>query len=373
MTGDEPYRIGVIGVGHWASNFADAMDDLPLQYDRALDIVPYAERRDALDDLGIDSDGYDRIAPDADLPEQFFADLDVVQIASPVAYHTDQTLDAIAAADDAVIVPEKAYGAGMEPYKTVKAEAEQEGVTVWPNLHYRQKQPTRWLDAHIDEQVDAHGPVETVEAAFVEEADVTDRERSWIFAPEHGGIAMDWIHPREVLIEACDAAFDEVLAAEGYVTEDYADGAPTAARMEHTLSGDMFADDAVMTERIGKGFPDGATHKVLSLVHTDGTQVDLVYQSADLERRGNDRGEIVQYPSDAATTRTVLTGATPYELLAYEIVDARRTGTAPFTWSAQEEAYRVTATVQEQLEDGSPVRDKDAIDAFLDAAHDVGA
>lgn len=339
---DPSYDIGVVGVGHWATKFQDAIRDDTLTYGKAVDVVPYEDKQDVLDALGMKESDYTALGPEEPLPESFLTDVDVVQIASPIRFHEEQTLQAIEDGD-AVVVTEKAYGPASDAYDTVQDAAREQNTVTYPHLHYLQKQPTRWLDGHIDDMTEAYGPVEHVDATFVETYSDEDARRNWIFRPENGGIVMDWIHPVEVLASACDADFDEVLDAQGYLTEPaYTADHPTAVRTDYAVSGDRFTDDATATVRIGKGFDPGQTRKAMRL-HFDDAQLDAVYTGSSTERTTDYRGTIMVTESISDRLSPVALdlpeGGTPYELMAQDMLNAVETGETPVTDDALAEMY----------------------------------
>ncbi len=285
------YSIGVVGAGHWARRLRTGIDDGRFRISKVVDVVPFEEKQELLDDLSVGQDSYYRIDPDDPLPDEFFDGLDVVHIASPVEYHRRQTMEALERG--IFTVTEKSYGASREEFEEVASFIDTNDA--WDEslirLHYLHKMPTQEMRSVLERAIERHGPVRRVEATFIEEQNEEDRRRAWLFGPENGGIFLDWIHPIEVLVWACDARFTELVDSEGFlVNPDYTQEFPTAARADYRIDGDMFADDAAATIRVGKGFADGRTHKVMRFVFDDG-HIDFRYADAEVEFETDYRGE----------------------------------------------------------------------------------
>lgn len=334
----EEYTIGVIGAGHWAIKFKEALDSTPITFSKAVDIVPYDDN-DVVDNLGIAETEYKEIKSGSPLPDDFFEDVDVVQVASPIQFHAEQTRQAMEQAD--VVVTEKAYGptppssdadveepadvvSSTDRYASVMEQADD--TVLYPHLHYLRKQPTQWLRDNISDVVEEYGRIERVEATFIEEVDDEDIRRSWVLNPENGGIVMDWIHPVEVLTATCDATFEDVVEATGYITnEQYSTDHPTATRTTYSMDGDLFADDAESTVRVGKGFDPGYTWKAMRF-DLENAALDVVYTGSGTERSTDYRGQILLHDSssDRLTATAIETpeGPTPYELMAEDMQNA---------------------------------------------------
>lgn len=368
-TADGPHRIGVVGAGHWAEKFDDVAGDT-VMYSAAADVEPYSAKADILDALGVPEERYHNIADETDgvtLPETFFDAVDAVQIASPIQFHRDQTMQALEQVD--TVVAEKAYGPVKADFDAVMAYADETGGLTYPHLHYLRKQPTMALDAMIDDYVAEYGAITDVDAAFIESYDPEDERRSWIYRPENGGIVMDWIHPVEVLAAACDATFTGVEEATPYLTAPaYTTDHPTATRTTYTVDGDLFTDDATATVRIGKGFPDGATRKVLSLELADAA-LDVVYADSSQEQTSDYRGQLRCRP-DADRLEpvdiTVPTGDTPYRLMATDMITAIEDQEPPVSRDALATMYTAVDVTNAVLAGQDPVTDEAAIQALLD-------
>lgn len=334
-----PYRIGVLGVGHWAKKFEDAFENQPLTYQKATDLKDYQQKKmDVLDDLGVSEDNYVQVDNgQTTIPDGFLDDLDVIQIATPIDLHKEQALNAIhMIADqglDTVVVTEKAYGPTIDTFDTVKTAAADHDVLTYEHLHYLRKQPTRWLHRNFDDLVKDYGQIQSVDATFIEEEREEDRRRTHIYPIENsGGIVMDWIHPLEVLVGACNVQFDDV-EADGFITNtDYSADDPTAVRAAYAISGDHIAPGATVNQLVGKGFPSGYTYKAMQLSFED-ADVNLSYVDSKTERETPHRGQISIHTcqdGDAQETYAErLQGDTPYELMAQDMMGAVETRETP--------------------------------------------
>ncbi len=337
----DPYRIGVVGVGHWATNFDDAMDG-DLTFYSAVDVAPVSDKRDTLAALDIPESRYTQISPGDPLPESFLGDVDIVHVASPIAAHRDQTVQALQDSD-ALVVTEKAYGPHLDDHDAVQDVAAREPNDTYLHLHYTRKMPTLALRDTIDEAVDEHGPVRDVQMAFLEGYREEDVDRNWIFDPANGGIVLDWIHPIEVLVYAADTGIGDLRTASGVRTTDaYGVEFPTGAELTYDVAGDTVADDATASIRLGKGFPGDMPHKAARFTFDDAT-LDVSYASSFDERGSPDRGAIAMQDRDGVAVKP-LDGPTPYDLMADDMVAALEDGTVPFTL---DEGREMMAAVQQ--------------------------
>lgn len=367
----DPYRIGVVGVGHWATNFDRAMDG-DLSFYSAVDVAPIDDKRDTLAALDIPESRYTRIDPGDPLPESFLGDVDVVHVASPIAAHRDQSIQALEDSD-ALVVTEKAYGPALDDHDAVQDVASRQDNDTYIHLHYTRKMPTIALRDTIGDEVDEHGPVQDVSMSFLEGYREEDVDRNWIFDPANGGIVLDWIHPMEVLVYAAGAGFDGLKTGSGVrTTEAYDVDHPTGAELRYGVSGDSFADGATADVRLGKGFPGDMPHKAARFTFDDGTALDVSYASSFDEDGSPDRGALARRDGDGFEVVS-LDGPTPYELMADDMVAALEDGDVPFTLDEGREMMDAVRMANDHLfADHTTTFDSDAVvesmvaDAFGD-------
>lgn len=367
---DDPYRIGVIGVGSWAAKFEDVADG-DISFHHAADVLPYddAGLRETLDSLDIPAGNYVDIS-DRDIPDDFYDGVDVVQVASPIRYHEEQTLDALDRSD-AVVITEKAPGPTRDAIDPVRAVAADHDHASYPHLHYIRKLPSMRLAEALPAATDMYGPVEHVTGTFIEERDPVDADRDWVFDPANGGIMLDWIHPIEVLVWATGADL-AVRGAEGYITEPaYSTEHPTAAAVDLAVDGEQY-DDAAGTVRVGKGFPAGSTTKAMRFDLEDAT-LDVRYAGSGTERTSDHRGQLRLLPHTDRGFQPVdislPRGPMPYEIMADDMGTAVETGEVPVTWDQLDAMMETVDAVNARIQD-DPVREDDAVDALLEDALD---
>lgn len=364
------YQLGVVGLGYWPTQFEDVADG-DLTFVRGADVVPYSDKSDVLDRLDIEREEYTNLtnSPHGQIRADFFDDIDAIQIASPISVHEPQTLQTIRESGDGTVVAvDKAYGPDLSSFHAVEAYSEATDTTVYPQLHYIRKQPTIRMESVLPEAVEEHGRITRVEASFVEERCEEDRDRTWLLEPEQGGIVMDWIHPIETLVYASDASFEEVHGTEGFLVEpSYSDQHPTAVKASLTVDGEHF-DDALYKGIVGKGFKEGGTHKAMSITFEDGTLLHANYECGSVERSEGGAGSLLREdPEGEVIDRERLSGATPYEMMVEDLVDAIETGSRPLDASDQEEMYSAVHRINQNLfgkhyRDGEGVPPKDIID-----------
>ncbi|MDY6768578.1 MAG: hypothetical protein SVW02_00510 [Candidatus Nanohaloarchaea archaeon] len=371
------HSIGVVGAGHWARRLRTGIDNGRFSIDKAVDVVPYDEKADLLQALGIDPDNYYRISPEDSLPDAFFDGLDVVHIASPVEYHKEQTMEALR--NDVLTVTEKSYGANREEFEEVMRFLDERKL--WSRsilrLHYLQKLPTIAMSGVIEQAVERHGPVREVQATFIEEVSEEDRGRNWLFEPRNGGILLDWIHPIEVLSWACDARFAELREADGFIVEpSYTEDYPTAVRATYNVEGDFFGSSATATVRVGKGFEPGQTHKAMRFVFDD-AYIDFKYVDSEIEFETDKRGSWEWKEEHGDGYRTVYraepSGPISNDILVRDVGRALDGSGTPLGQDTIRRMYEPVWTFNENGGFEDPVRDEERIEAFVDEALRVAA
>ncbi len=356
-------RIGVSGLGHWATKYDEAMDG-DLTFYSAVDVEPIEEKEDELSLLGIPDDRYHQIAPDDPLPESFLQDVDVVQIASPITEHRRQTIQALQDTD-ALVVTEKAYGPTLDDHEAVQGAAAREPNDTYLHLHYTRKMPTLALRDAVEGE---DASIRDVTMSFLEGFRQEDEGRAWIFDPANGGIVLDWIHPIEVLVYACGARFDDLVEGSGVRTTDaYGVDHPTAAELTYDVSGPAFADGATATIRIGKGFPRDVPHKAGRFT-MDGQTLDISYASSSVEKETSDRGALTYEGRDAAMD--VLDGPDPYTLMVEDMGRVLEGGEPPFTLEEGREMMKGVQLANDHLfsDDATTLTTDAAVERMLDDA-----
>lgn len=293
------YRLGIVGVGHWAERLQRSMATDKIVFHKALDISAYEEKRKFLDSFSIDQSRYYQITPGSRMPEGFLNGIDVAQIASPVQYHKSQTIQALESGR--CVVTEKSFAANRREFDEV-ADFVKAGYesNLYVHLHYLRKMPTMRLTAMLENTIRDYGKITSVCGTFFEDYREEDRRRQWLFRPENGGIFLDWIHPVEVIAMGCGASFDECIDAKTFViTPDYGEH-PSAALGTFALSGKNFSAGATATISVGKGF-QSLTHKVLR-ISFESAFLDLAYIDSEREIITGQRGSVRLVERDGEKT-----------------------------------------------------------------------
>jgi hypothetical protein len=360
------HRIGIVGAGHWSKRLVKGIEDHPFEVSKTVDVLSYDKKQALLEAIGVTRDSHYRIDPEDPLPDGFFEDIDVVQVASPVEYHLSQTREALDR--DKFVVTEKSYAADRNEFEDALSTLDGRWDSSFLHLHYLNKVPTKVMPHVLERAVSQNGGVEHVEATFMEERSPEDAARAWLFEPENGGVMLDWVHPVEVLGAACDARLTLDDASAYLVAPDYTDCA-TAARADFGISGDLFADDATATINVGKGFDD--THKRMRFELDDDEYIDFVYADSETEFETDYRGEWVWRRDGRVVESGKPTGPIPYEILIDEIEDALNGGG---TWVNEDVLRRIYEPVweyNEAVDITNPVEDSRAVEEFEREAVDA--
>lgn len=370
------YRIGIVGAGHWSKRLEMGIrEGHPFEIHKTVDVLSYDEKQGLLEALDIQRDKHYRIQPGDPLPEEFFEGIDVVQIASPIEYHRKQTMESLE--QGKLTITEKSYGADQQEFGDVLDYLTENELwsRSYLHLHYLKKLLTMRMPEIVERVSREAGPVRRVEATFIEEYSKEDERRSWLFHPRNGGVFLDWIHPIEVLAWAVDAEFTGLLDADGYlVNPSYTEDHPTAARARYSVDGEFFQDDAEATIRVGKGFRDGMTHKVMRYVFDD-SYLDFSYASSEQEFESEYRGEWAWKRWNDSSVEVLdsgrPTGPIPYRFLIREIHDAVTGDGTPLSEDVVRRMYEPVWMYNESGVLDDPVRDRDAVRSFAEDAVDA--
>ena len=360
------HRIGIVGAGHWSRRLVKGIESHPFEVHKTVDILSYDQKKGLLEDIGVPRDRHYTIDAGDALPDGFFDDVDVVQVASPVEYHLRQTREALDR--DKFVVTEKSYASNREEFEEAVDLLKGRWDSTFLHLHYLNKVPTKVMP-HVLRRASAEtGGVEHVEATFMEEKSAEDAARAWLFEPENGGVLLDWVHPVEVLASACGARLS-LEDASAYLSEPEYTEYATAARAEFGISGDLFADDATATVNVGKGFDE--THKRMRFVLSDDEHIDFLYADSETEFKSDYRGEWGWKKDGVLVESGRPTGPIPYEVLIDEIEDALNGGG---TWVNEDVLRRIYEPIweyNETVDITNPVDDRRAVEEFVRDAVDA--
>lgn len=285
------YLLAASGLGHWVRRLQATLEERGnrIKLYKAAGTRSYEERKEELQKYGIPKERYFSLNPDNPLPEEFFQDVDIVYIASPNVFHKTQTEQSILKGK--VTVTEKTLAVNRREFESIisliKSKAEGK-VTV--GLHYLSKALTKELGKRLDSMVERYGKISSISATFFEETREEDARREWLFKPENGGIAMDWIHPLTIISHTMKARDMRLTEAKGYILQPLYDQVnPSGFFASYNVYGEYFSDGCKAVIRVGKGLD--LAYKVMRLEFERAT-VDLIYISSDEEFLTGSRGEI---------------------------------------------------------------------------------
>ncbi|MEM0118490.1 MAG: Gfo/Idh/MocA family oxidoreductase [Conexivisphaerales archaeon] len=285
------YLLAASGLGHWVRRLQATLEERGNQIKlyKAAGTRSYEARREELERYGIPRERYFSLAPESALPDEFFEGVDIVYIASPNSFHKSQTEQSIR--KKKVTVTEKALAVNRSDFEEITSLIRREArdrVTV--GLHYLTKALTTELGRRLDSLTASYGKIRSVSATFFEETREEDARREWLFKPENGGIAMDWIHPISIISHTMKAERMVLQQGRGYILQPMYDKVyPTGFLARYKVTGEYFADGSEAVIRVGKGL--NIAHKVMRL-QLEEAMIDLIYISTDEELTTGSRGEM---------------------------------------------------------------------------------
>lgn len=369
------YKIGIVGAGHWSERLQMGIGEhTPFDICAAVDIASYREKEEVLTSLGVPENSFYQISPEEDIPAAFFDEVDVVQIASPVKYHKEQTLQSLAAGK--LTITEKSYGSTREEFMEVVRFIDDNNLwgKTFLHLHYLRKMLTMNMPGVVSNGIRRHGSIQQIEATFFEEERDEDAGRTWLFHPDNGGIFLDWVHPVEVLVKGCAAEFTRLIEGEGYVTNaEYTAEHPTAAYAKFGVAGSLFTNDATATIRVGKGVLPEQRQKTIRIIFEDEAHIDFSYADTKTELSSDHRGEWEWREPIGNTYRVhqsgLPRGPIPYEFLLRDIITAIEHEETPLNRSEMLRIFEPVWLFNEQTGGDPPVKEADAVRAFIEEGH----
>lgn len=368
-----PFSLGAVGIGHWVNRLKRTMEtDGRVVLKKAVGVTFYEDKKTDLDKFGITKENYFRIEPQKPLPDGFFDDLDIVQIASHNKFHKEQTIQSLT--HGKVTLTEKTFATNRKDFDEVigfiASNNHDSRVTI--HLHYLGKILTRELPKILPDAIKKYGKIKQAVGTFFEEVNPEDVRRNWLFKPENGGILMDWIHPIEILSYICKGEFVECLNVETFVVNrDYDYINPTGADVKFKINGINFTQDAVAYIRVGKGFPHGITHKTLRLIFEKGAFLDLNYISSEQEFNSDLRGTWELIEMENGKRKVVSfgspTGPISYQFILNEMVEMMNGKKPSLSLDDVKKIYEPLWLFQEAISNKESKRDEDDIKEFIKA------
>ncbi len=279
-------KLGAIGLGHWFFRLNQELMRHPsLQLYKAAATSSFDAKAELLGKIGVPRERYYQIKPGSPIPEAFIEGLDAVYISTPNEFHSQQTMQALAAGKYSIT--EKTFGATKEEFGKMVNFIKEGGYEqkAYLHLHYLHKPLVIELPKILEKVGKEHGKVDRVAAVFWEEENEIDAKRAaWLLSPQNGGIFMDWIHPIEILFKgalATRVSLREVQLNE--LNSAYSKVYPTGVDATAKIEGRHFSPGCVGTIRVGKGLPKGYGKKMIQMRFESGALLHLGFVSYENE------------------------------------------------------------------------------------------
>ena len=368
------YRLGILGIGHWFKRLHTGVQRVGgIEVAKGLGTRPYEKKAAMMRELGITKEMYYTTDPKiGSIPEQFFEGIDVIQIADPNRFHLKQAIDSLAHGKKVVV--EKSFAVNKEEFDSFidYVNANSKKNDIYLHLHYIHKMPTMELVAQRDELLKRFGKVTKIDATFFEPANDEDKNRTWLFSPENGGLFMDWIHPMEVVFHAFDCKFGNMDHVETYaVNNAYDRKNPTGIHASVGLSGERFATGATLNMWIAKGVGQKLSRKSMRFVFESGNYLMLDYVGSDHEFISAHRGEVELGRFDGQAyipeTTKMLVGETSSDIYIREIVSLCEGKNPGFTIGQITELFKPQWDYQSKTSGLVPRSSKDDVERFISA------
>ena len=289
------YRLGVVGLGHWFEMMHKGISKSnQIVLSKVAGVRSFDEKREEMERIGIKEKDYFQIRDNLlYIPDEFFDELDIVQISDPNMYHSSQTRAALK--KGLFVITEKTWATSAAEFDDFVKFVEDNGYqgNAYLHLHYLHKLLNLNLPAILERIVPKHGRITNFSATFFEEANEADMRRSsWMFSMENGGIFMDWIHPYEILFVGAKAEKIGIYRMGNFIlNSDYDPSNPTGVEAFVNVSGRYFAENAKGVIRIGKGLPHETGLKRIVFMLESGKKLYLNFVGSQIEYNSDSRGD----------------------------------------------------------------------------------
>lgn len=316
------YKLGVIGLGHWFNRLNIGIQKVGgLSLTKAVGTRSYDAKASLLDSFGISSENYYLSDKRGHIEDKFYENIDVVHVSDPNKFHAFQTRESLSHGKYTIV--EKSLGATKREFNKTISFIKKNGYEdrIYLHLHYIHKQPTLILKDLLPGLIKKHGKIKTAYATFFEKENEEDARRGWLFAPENGGLFMDWIHPFEILYHSTAAKFGSIKALSLYAVNPSYDAAnPTGVEAAISMAGRCYANGAQAIIRISKGVKNEYDHKSIRILFESGDYVNLSYVGAGIEFESEERGKLEICKSNDVCVSMKLSGPNPSEIFVEEIL-----------------------------------------------------
>ncbi len=372
------YRLGVIGIGHWFKRLHTGVQRVGgIEVAKGLGTRPYEKKAALMKELGITKEMYYTTdIKTGSIPERFFEGIDVVQVADPNRFHIEQTIDSLARGKKTVV--EKSFAVNKEEFDKFVGyvNANNKKNDVYLHLHYIHKMPTQELVAQKESLLKRFGNIKEIDATFFEPANDEDKNRTWLFNPENGGLFMDWIHPMEVAFHAFDCRFGKINDVETYAVSPLYDRKnPTGIHASVGLSGDRFTAGAMLNMWIAKGVDQKSSRKSMRFVFESGNYLLLDYVGSEHEFTSARRGGVelghFEGQKPVPETTKMLVGENSSDIYIREIVSLCEGRNPGFTIGQITELFKPQWDYQSKTSGLVPRSSKEDIRGFISAGLDA--
>ncbi len=359
------YLLAASGLGHWVRRLQATLEERGNQIKlyKAAGTRSYEARKDELERYGIPRERYFSINPSSPLPEGFFEGVDIVYIASPNSFHKSQTEQSILR--DKVTVTEKALAVKRKDFDEMVSLIRKKAKNRFTlGLHYLTKALTVEFGKRLPSLVQSYGKVKSISATFFEETREEDARREWLFKPENGGIAMDWIHPISIISHTMKSSSMRLTQLDGYILQPLYDNVyPTGFSARYDVKGEYFSSSCEAIIRVGKGLD--IAHKVMR-VEFEEAAVDLIYISTDEEFTTGQRGEVKIAKKGGQEVEVLRPkGPLSYEPMLEDMLRMINGKEPSLTIDDIVKIYEPEWQLQERIFSEEPVRDKNRIEIFI--------
>ena len=356
------YNLGTVGLGHWVKRLHEVLKQhQEISLVKTVGTRAFDDKREELERYGISEDRYYRVNAGEPLPDSFFDNLDIVQIASPNQFHKSQTMQALDKGK--VTVVEKTFAANKQDFdevvRFIRDNKFENKVTI--HLHYLSKALTTELRRRLPEFVGKYGRITGISATFFERTNEEDARRSWLFRPGNGGIFLDWIHPVEIASNVLGADSWKLAGARTFIVQPLYDVVnPTAVEARFEVKGEIFQPGSQAVIRVGKGLD--VEHKRFRIKFENGA-VDLNYLSSEEEIVTGKRGYMEIF--DGGHQSITPTGPLSYEIMVQEMLNMLKGRSPSLTLEETEKFYEPVWDFLELSKGLQPMADTNEIGKFV--------
>jgi len=358
------YLLAASGLGHWVRRLQATLEERGnrIKLYKAAGTRSYEARKEELERYGIPRERYFSVDPVSPLPDEFFEGVDIVYIASPNSFHKNQTEQSILR--DKVTVTEKALAVKRSDFEELVSLIRRRARNKFTlGLHYLSKALTLEFGKMLPSLVQTYGKIQNISGTFFEETREEDARREWLFKPENGGIAMDWIHPISIISHTMKSTSMTLKQSHGYILQPLYDKVyPTGFLARYEVKGDYFSDNCEAVIRVGKGLD--IAHKVMR-INFEEAEIDLIYISTDEEFTTGGRGEIRIAKKGGEVEMIRPKGPLSYEPMLDDMLRMMRGEMPSLSIDDIVRIYDPEWQLQERVFSEQAIRDKSKIDIFV--------